>query len=87
MTSLVVHDIFGGDILAADVLVEGQRVEAHMWHRLPGGRELDLTREQFRRGETIGEPSVRQQPDHPRYHRYEAYLVLAHECRSGSAST
>ena len=33
-------------------------------------------------GEVIGEPSLRQRPerfgpDHPRYHRYEAYLVLA----------
>jgi hypothetical protein len=39
----------------------------------PGGRP---------NGEVIGEPSVRQrparfEPEHPRYHRYEAYLVLA----------
>jgi hypothetical protein len=78
----VVHDIFGGEILAADVLREGERVEAHMWNRLPGGLELDLTRDQFRNGEEIGEASVRRRPEqfdpeHPRYHRYEAYLVLA----------
>ena len=53
-----------------------------MWNRLPGGMEIDLTRDQFRNGEVIGEPSVRQRParfdpDHPRYHRYEAYLILA----------
>jgi len=82
ITSLVVHDIFGGEILAADVLREGERVEAHMWNRLPGGLELDLTRDQFRNGEEIGEASVRRRPEqfdpeHPRYHRYEAYLVLA----------
>jgi hypothetical protein len=74
VTSLVVHDIFGGDVLAADVLRYVERVEAHMWNRLPGGMEVDLTREQFRNGEVIGEPSVRQRParfppEHPRYHR------------------
>jgi hypothetical protein len=77
-----VHDIFGGDILAAEVFRNGERVEAHMWNRLPGGMELDLTRDQFKNGEVIGEPSVRQRParfapEHPRYHRYRAYLVLA----------
>jgi len=82
VTSLVVHDIFGGEILAAGVFQDGERVESHMWNRLPGGLELDLTREQFRNGEVIGEPSVRTrperfEPEHPRYHRYQAYLVLA----------
>jgi hypothetical protein len=82
VTTLVVHDLFGGEVLGADVFRDGERVEAHMWNRLPGGLEVDLTRDQFKNGETIGEPSVRQRPasfgaDHPRYHRYEAYLVLA----------
>ena len=87
VTCLVIHDIFGGEILAADVFVDGERTEAHMWNRLPGGLELDLTREQFRNGEVIGKPTTRQRPltfarDHPRYHRYEAYLVLAERVRA-----
>ena len=91
VTCLVVHDIFGGEILAADVYRDGERVEAHMWNRLPGGLELDLTREQFRDGQVVGEPSVRHrparfEPDHPRYHRYEAYLVLAGRVRNRLAS-
>jgi hypothetical protein len=86
VTCLVVDDIFGGEILAADVFKDGERVEAHMWNRLPGGLELDLTRGQFRQGEVVGRPSVRHrparfEPDHPRYHRYEAYLVLAERVR------
>jgi hypothetical protein len=92
VTCLVVHDIFGGDILAANVFQDGERVEAHMWNRLPGGLELDLTREQFRNGELVGEPSVRQrpeqfEPEHPRYHRYEAYLVLAQRVRGRLAQS
>jgi hypothetical protein len=86
ITSLVLHDIFGGEILAADVFRDGRRVEAHMWNRLPGGIEVDLTRDQFSDGEVIGEPSVRKRParfdpEHPRHHRYEAYLVLARRVR------
>ena len=82
VTSLVVHDIFGGEILAAGVFRDGERIESHMWNRLPGGAEVDLTRDQFRNGEVLGEPSVRERPaefpaEHPRYHRYKAYLVLA----------
>lgn len=82
VTCLVVHDLLGGEILAADVYVDGERVMAHMWNRLSSGLEVDLTRDQFTNGEVIGEPTVRSRPSefdrsHPRYHRYEAYLVLA----------
>jgi hypothetical protein len=91
VTTLVVHDIFGGDLLAADVFREGVRVEAHMWNRLPGGLEVDLTRDQFRNGEVVGEPTIRTRParfdsGHPRYHRYQAYLVLADRVRERLAA-
>ena len=87
ITSLVVHDFFGGEVLAAGVFLDGERVEAHMWNRLVSGIEVDLTRDQFRRGEVIGEPTVRTRPDtfdpaHPRYHRYEQYLVLSERVRA-----
>jgi hypothetical protein len=82
VTALVVNDIFGGELLGAKVFADGEPVEGHMWNRLPGGLEVDLTREQFLDGQVIGEPTARPRPDsfpsdHPRYHRYEAYLVLA----------
>ena len=87
ITTLVVHDLVGGDVLAADVFLDGVRVEAHMWNRLPSGLEVDLTREQFRLGQVIGEPTVRNRPAtfdpaHPRYHRYEQYLVLSERVRA-----
>jgi len=86
ITSLVVHDFVGGEVVAAGVFLDGERVESHMWNRLSSGVEIDLTREQFRRGETVGEPVARLRPDtfeptHPRYHRYETYLVLAERVR------
>jgi hypothetical protein len=92
VTCLVVHDMFGGEILAADVYRDGERVEGHMWNRLPGGLQLDLTREQFVDGQVVGEPVARprlaaiSEPEHPRYHRYEAYLVLAAKVRERLAA-
>ena len=87
ITSLVVHDLVGGELLGADVFLAGERIEGHMWNRLPSGIEIDLTRDQFKRGEVLGEPVSRPRPaefptDHPRYHRYEQYLVLAERVRS-----
>jgi hypothetical protein len=63
-----------------------------MWNRLPGGIEVDLTRDQFKSGEVIAEPSVRQRParfdpEHPRYHRYKAYLVLARRVQERLSGT
>src|SRR5919197_5108318 len=59
ITSLVVQDLLGGDLLAAEVYSDGERVEAHMWNRLASGIEVDLTRDQFRSGQVLGEPRVR----------------------------
>jgi hypothetical protein len=42
VTSLLVQDFFGGDLLRTEV--EGI---SHYWIRTPDGREVDLTREQF----------------------------------------
>jgi hypothetical protein len=86
VTCLVVNDLLGGELAAADVYLDGERVEGHMWNRLPCGLEVDLTREQFRQGEIVGEPRFRPRPErfdpaHPRYHRYETYLVLARRVR------
>jgi hypothetical protein len=87
VTALVVQDLLGGELMATDVYLGDERLMAHMWNRLPSGIEIDLTREQFRNGERLGEPRVvgpRPDPfpeDHPRYFRYEQYLVLAERVR------
>jgi hypothetical protein len=58
VTALLVRELFGGEILVANVLREGRRVERHAWNKLPSGITLDLTREQFGNGESFGEPAV-----------------------------
>jgi len=58
VTALVVRELLGGDILVANVLRDGRRVERHAWNRLPSGIALDLTREQFVNGEAFGVPGV-----------------------------
>ena len=56
-TALVVQDLLGGSLMMADVHgADGTPAGVHYWNRLVGGLELDLTREQFRDGEIIGEP-------------------------------
>ena len=65
-TAMVVMDILGGELLEAEVAVDGERIEYHYWTRLPNGDEVDLTRGQFgadgdRR--IIGEPYVRERPE------------------------
>jgi hypothetical protein len=62
-TALVVQDHLGGDLLMAEVHeADGSRQGVHYWNRLADGTELDLTREQFRRGELVGEPRVVERP-------------------------
>jgi hypothetical protein len=58
VTSLVVRELLGGEILVAGVVKDGRRVCRHAWNRLPSGLALDLTREQFRDGEELEEPVV-----------------------------
>jgi hypothetical protein len=56
VTALVVQELLGGEILVANVLRDGVRVDRHAWNRLGSGLTLDLRRSQFRRGEELEEP-------------------------------
>ena len=59
-TAVVLRAYLGGEILVADVLRDGRRLERHAWNRLPSGLTLDLTRDQFRAGELLGAPTVQE---------------------------
>jgi len=90
MTALVVQDILGGDLILAEVHISGVKDGNHYWNRLPGGTEVDLTRDQFVPGEVIVNPQVvHRQADAPRRFReqYELLrnrvLVALESARSG----
>ena len=77
VTALTVQDLLGGDLLVADVLYpDGSRQGVHWWNRLPDGREVDLTRDQFARPEVVQPPRVVVRPEGlPRY-AADQYLRL-----------
>ncbi|MFE1292859.1 hypothetical protein [Streptomyces sp. NPDC058751] len=76
ITALVVHDIFGGDLVVGEVyLAGGGQRGFHWWNRLPSGVELDLTREQFRDGQTVTAARVVERPPGP-LRRWDEYLLL-----------
>jgi hypothetical protein len=52
-TALVIQNLLGGDLLIADVEYEGRVEGVHYWNVMPGGVELDLTRDQFTAGEAL----------------------------------
>jgi hypothetical protein len=53
VVAVVLNDILGGELMRGEVLVDGERVDFHWWNRLPGGLEIDLTRDQFAAHETV----------------------------------
>jgi hypothetical protein len=79
VTALLVRELFGGDILCSNVLRGGMRVERHAWNRLPSGVCIDLTRGQFKEGETFEEPTV--QEPHELGGLAERHAILAARLR------
>jgi hypothetical protein len=58
VTARLIRELLGGEILVANVLRDGRRVERHAWNRLPSGLTVDLNREQFKNGERVGDPAA-----------------------------
>ncbi|MFI1969096.1 hypothetical protein BLA24_26280 [Streptomyces cinnamoneus] len=76
VTALVVNDIFGGDLLVGEVYLDGEQHGFHWWNRLPSGVDVDLTREQFRRGQRVTGARVVKRPAGPLPRRHEEYVLL-----------
>ncbi len=76
-TTLVVHDLLGGQTLEAEVhFADGSRQGFHYWNRLPGC-DLDLTRAQFAPDEIIQPPQlIDRNLGAPWPRRIEQYLAL-----------
>jgi hypothetical protein len=76
VTALVVQDLLGGDLMLAEVFVDQARTGHHYWNRLPGGREVDFTADQFRPDEVVGGGQVQHRPpDAPRRCRQQYELL------------
>jgi hypothetical protein len=61
-----------GEVHAA----EGQRQGYHWWNRLPSGIDIDLTRDQFQRGQTIAGARVVQRLAPLPRRRADEYVLL-----------
>ncbi|MEP1125767.1 MAG: hypothetical protein ABJH68_17950 [Ilumatobacter sp.] len=68
VAALVVHDLFGGDLLGAEVHRGGVHIGHHWWNRVHG-IDIDLTLEQFDHDEIVLDPTVHERPagGGPRY--------------------
>jgi hypothetical protein len=80
-TAAVVRDWLGGEILIANVLLDGRRAGRHAWNRLPSGLAVDLTRCQFTDGEELEAPRV----EEPVTMRRDSYELLARRVREALA--
>ena len=54
-TAFVVRHFLGGHIVHAEVMPATAPKLYHAWNRLPDGRDIDLTREQFPPGQVLRE--------------------------------
>ena len=76
VTALVLQDLLGGDLILGKVFEGGVQTGYHYWNRLPDGREIDLTAEQFRPGEVVVGREVPQRPPGPPRRCREQYELL-----------
>ncbi|UQT55622.1 hypothetical protein M4V62_11240 [Streptomyces durmitorensis] len=77
ITALVVHDLFGGQLVVGEVWsADGEQQGHHWWNRLPSGVELDLTREQFLLGQQVTAPRAVERPPGRLPRRHAEYELL-----------
>jgi hypothetical protein len=76
VTTLVVHDLLGGQMLEAEVHApDGSRQGFHYWNRL-AGFDLDLTLEQFDSDEVVQAPKLIDWPSGVPWRAHDQYLIL-----------
>lgn len=77
ITALLVNDLLGGDLMVGKIYaVDGAQDGHHWWNRLTNGVEVDLTREQFRAGQSVTDARAVERPrPQPRRRRREYELL------------
>lgn len=82
VTALLLRELIDGELLCGKVLRrDGSRQGVHWWNRLPGGVEIDLTREQFTVDEIVQEPAVVDVPLGTPGRCADQYALLRHRVR------
>jgi len=76
VVAVVLNDILGGELMRGEVHVDGERVDFHWWNRLPGGLEIDLTREQFSEHEIVTDGTAIARPPGAEIKRLKAEYEL-----------
>jgi len=56
VVSLIVQDYFGGEIIYS--YVKGNKKWDHYWNKLPNGKEIDLTKDQFPKNIKFVKPKI-----------------------------
>ncbi len=75
--ALLAHEIFGGELLRAELDKEKYTAGSHYWNRLPDGEELDFTEEQFQGNRPLLVAETRTREHLLSYpHVVERYLLL-----------
>lgn len=57
VTALLVQDLFGGDLVRAEVALPGRERESHYWNRIPNMGDLDFTRAQYSEADRVWIPT------------------------------
>jgi len=76
VTALLLHDIFGGDLVVGEVFADGEQQGFHWWNRLDSGVDIDLTRSQFQAGQQVIGAKVVKRPTDKLPRRHKEYLLL-----------
>ncbi|WP_234343706.1 YunG family protein [Streptomyces sp. NRRL F-5123] len=76
ISALLVHDLLGGDLVVGEVDLAGDRQGYHWWNALPSGLQIDVTKEQFRRGQRVTGARRVVRPPGPLPRRWEEYIRL-----------
>ncbi|MFI0723130.1 hypothetical protein [Streptomyces sp. NPDC021224] len=76
ISALLVHDFFGGDLVVGEVHLAGEPQGHHWWNELPSGLHIDVTKEQFRRGQRVTGARRVVRPPGPLPRRWEEYIRL-----------
>lgn len=81
VTALIIQDLLGGELVLGEVIAGDAKVGYHYWNRLPDGRVVDLTADQFHPRETVVGAQVRQRPPGPPGRCRQQYEILRQRVR------